>query len=95
MNLEEKLLKEFDEKFTHDRGWAIEDDGYAIKPKDIKKFLLKAIKQAKEEGRKGERKRMWKELPKYHTIKSRGAKEDYWTGYNHAIAIMDANIQKS
>jgi hypothetical protein len=49
--MEKDIIKEFSQRFPNKLGEVIDDFGSTVK-KDIENFILSAVSQAKEEGRK-------------------------------------------
>lgn len=100
---EEEILKEFDKRLGSIPEEIIEKTEEATKDQfcficgqpynknkqvlELRAFIKKSMASIREET--------MKELPEYHSIKNRADAEDYWTGYNHAIAIMQTKINKS
>lgn len=61
---ENKTLRErFYEKFVHDGGWAIDDDGHCARPADVLSFF-----EAESERVMRERDQEWVEMLKRHPL---------------------------
>jgi len=88
---EEEILKKwnelYDSEIEHHTGENMDWYEVADIRQAVTAFIKKSMASIREET--------MKELPEYHSIKNRADAEDYWTGYNHAIAIMQTKINKS